>query len=272
MTDARSSHAARFRSLHHAPHRPLLLANAWDVASARLIAATGAAAIATTSAGLAWAHGVGDGEGLTRDQVVGAVSRIAASVDLPVTVDIEGGYGADADAVEQTVFAVVAAGAVGVNIEDGARSVDETVARIRAARRGAERAGVPVFINARTDVFLTDAVPGERRLDEAVARAGHYLAAGADGVFIPGVADAAIIGSLVEAIAGPVNVMAGPGSPAVAELAALGVARISLGSAVAQAAYAVARRAAHELMTAGTYSALAGGVDYGELNELSVPR
>ena len=272
MTESRSSHAARFRSLHHAPHRPLLLANAWDVASARLVAAGGAAAIATTSAGLAWAYGVADGEGLTRDQVVDAVSRIAASVDLPVTADIEGGYGSDADGVEQTAFAVVEAGAVGVNIEDADRSVDDAVARIRAARRGADRAGVAAFVNARTDVFLAGAVAAGARLDATVERANRFLAAGADGVFVPGVADAATIQALVAGIDGPVNVMAGPGSPTVAELAELGVARVSLGSAVAQAAYAVARRAAHELMTAGTYGALVDGVDYGELNALSTPR
>ncbi|WIB41845.1 isocitrate lyase/phosphoenolpyruvate mutase family protein [Curtobacterium sp. MCLR17_058] len=263
-----STRAATFHGLHDHRSRPLVLVNVWDAVSARLVEDAGATAIATTSAGVAWSLGRPDGNTLTRAEAMDAVARIAASVSVPVTVDIESGYADDADGVARTVDAVLEAGAVGINIEDGRLHPDALADRIGAARRAADRAGVPLFVNARTDVHLAGLVDPERLLAETLERARRYRGAGADGVFVPGVRDVETIRALVESIDGPVNVMAGPGSPTVAELARLGVARISLGSAVAQAAYAVVRQATAELRTTGTYDSLAGGVDYADLNAL----
>ena len=263
-----STRAATFHGLHDHPSRPLVLVNVWDAVSARLVEDAGATAIATTSAGVAWSLGRPDGNTLTRAEAMDAVARIAASVSVPVTVDIESGYADDADGVARTVDAVLEAGAVGINIEDGRLHPDALADRIGAARRAADRAGVPLFVNARTDVHLAGLVDPERLLAETLERARRYRGAGADGVFVPGVRDVETIRALVESIDGPVNVMAGPGSPTVAELARLGVARISLGSAVAQAAYAVVRQATAELRTTGTYDSLAAGVDDADLNAL----
>lgn len=262
--------ALHFRSLH-VPGEPLVLVNAWDAASARIIAAAGARAVATTSAGVAWSLGAPDGDALGREVAVDLVRRVATAVPLPVTADIESGYGDTADEVASTIAAVLAAGAVGVNIEDAChrgetplRPVDEQCARLAAVRTAADGAGIPLYVNARVDTFLR----GAGGVRETVARAEAYLAAGADGVFVPGTVDPAMVAALVAAIPAPLNILAGPGAPAVAELAKLGVARVSLGSAVAEAAYAVARRAAEEAFSAGTYGALAGALDYGTLNEL----
>jgi 2-methylisocitrate lyase-like PEP mutase family enzyme len=258
----------RFRSLHDGTS-VLALPNAWDVASARLVEDAGAAAVATTSAGVAWSLGAPDGDRLGRDRAVDLVVRIVAAVDIPVSADIEGGFADDPGGVAQTVCAVRAAGAAGVNIEDadhrGAGAllpVAEQVERLAAAR---EAAGDAVFINARIDTYLRG-LPDP--LTETLARAVEYLAAGADGIFVPGVTDPDTVGALVRGIAAPLNVLAGPGAPSVPELAKLGVARVSLGSSVAQAAYAVASRAARELLTEGTYASLAGALDYGALNAL----
>lgn len=263
-----SNRAQLFRSLHGGGGI-LALPNAWDVASARLAEDAGAAAIATTSAGVAWSLGAPDGNRLGRDRAVDLVARIVAAVDVPVSADIEGGYADDADGVAGTIRAVLAAGAVGVNLEDASHRdpgpllpVAEQAERISAARAAA---GDGLFLNARIDTFLAgvpDALP------ETLQRAAAYLAAGADGIFVPGATDPGVIAALVEGVDAPLNVMAGPGAPPVAELAKLGVARVSLGSAVAQAAYAVARRAARELLADGTYSALEDALDYGELNAL----
>lgn len=264
----RNTKANAFRSLHFNSAQPLVLANAWDVASARLVESAGAAAIATTSAGVAWSLGHADGNALGREEAAAALARITAAVSVPVTADIEAGYADDADGVERTVDAVLNAGAVGINLEDGALRPFELADRIGAARRAADRAGVPMFINARTDVYLAGLVAPGQLLSETLDRANCYLEAGADGVFVPGVIDVETTRALAKAIDGPLNMMAGPGSPNIAQLAELGVARVSLGSGVAQAAYETARRAATELLTTGTYDSLASSLDYGELNSL----
>jgi len=241
----------------HVPGRPLLLANAWDAASAAVGAAAGAPAVATTSAGLAWSLGAADGDRIDRDLALAAVARIAAAVDVPVTADVERGFGADAAGVADTVRGVLSAGAVGVNLEDsvggGLRPVAEAAERVAAARAAADEAGVPLYVNARTDVFLRGVGEPDERVDLTLERAAAYLEAGASGVFVPGLADLATIAALTKAIAAPVNVLAGFGSPPVAELAAAGVARVSLGASVAAAAYRLAARATAELLTAGTY-------------------
>ncbi|PAZ11191.1 3-methyl-2-oxobutanoate hydroxymethyltransferase [Streptomyces sp. SA15] len=263
--------ALAFRFLH-APGSPLVLPNAWDTASARLVQDAGAAAVATTSAGLAWALGAADGDRLEGDRALDAVARIAAAVHVPVSADIESGYAKDPAGVADTVRAVLAAGAVGVNIEDALyeageaplRPIAEQAERIAAAREAADSQGVPLFVNARIDTLLR----GTGGVDLTLERAAAFLAAGADGIFVPGAVDPGTVKLLVDGVDGPLNVMAAPGAPPVAELAALGVARVSVGSGIAQAAHALVRRAARELLGAGTYESLAGALDYGELNAL----
>ncbi|MCX4997054.1 isocitrate lyase/phosphoenolpyruvate mutase family protein [Streptomyces longwoodensis] len=262
--------AVAFRALH-VPGRPLVLPNAWDTASARLVEDAGAAAVATTSAGLAWALGAADGDRLGREAALRAVADVVAAVRVPVTADVESGYATDPAGVADTVRAVLAAGAVGINIEDALhegdaplRPVAEQAERIAAARAAADAQGVPLFVNARIDTFLR----GAGGVDLTLERAAAFVAAGADGVFVPGAVDPGTVRLLVEGVRAPLNVMAGPGAPPVAELAGLGVARVSVGSGIAQAAHALVRRAARELLDAGTYGSLAGGLDYGELNTL----
>lgn len=266
MTTARQDKVLLFRSLHDTA-APLALANAWDVASARVVEAAGAAAIATTSAGVAWSLGLPDGDALGRDEALAVVARIARAVAVPVTADIEGGYGDDAAGVAQTVAAVAEAGAAGVNIEDGARPPAELAARLAAARKAADEAG-GLFLNARIDTYLFGLGDPETRLAETLSRARRYVEAGADGVFVPGTADPAVIAALAEALPVPLNVMAGPGTPSVPDLAALGVARVSLGSSVAQAAYATARRTTEHLLTTGTYAPVDDAIPFPELNSL----
>jgi len=255
-----NENAALFRSLH-VPGTPLVLANAWDVASARIAEEAGSRAVATTSAGVAWSLGAPDGDVIDRESAVAAVRRVVTAVRVPVTADIESGFGDTPAEVAETVRAVVAAGAVGVNIEDSLRDVGEQCERYAAARSAA---GDGLYLNARIDTYLRG--PGD--FADTVARAEAYLAAGADGIFVPGVVDPETVAALAAKIQAPLNVLAGPGAPSVPELARLGVARVSLGSGVAQAAYAVVRKATREALTAGTYGSTAGALDFGELNSL----
>ena len=266
--------ATAFAALHRGP-TPLVLANAWDVASARVVEASGAPAIATTSAGVAWGLGYPDGDAVDVDRAIDLIARIAAAVDVPVTADIESGYAADAAGVGRTVARVLEAGAVGINVEDARtdghsplRAISEQAERLAAARSAAEAQGVELYINARTDVYLRAVGEPAERLPATLERAAAYLEAGASGIFVPGVTEPATVGELVRGIAAPVNVLVGPGAPPVGQLAQLGVARISTGSSLAAAAYAVAQRAARELAGPGTYEALAGELGYGELNAL----
>jgi 2-methylisocitrate lyase-like PEP mutase family enzyme len=266
--------ATAFAGLHRTG-TPLILANAWDVASAHIVAATGAPAVATTSAGVAWSLGYPDGDAVDVDSAIDVIARIAEAVDVPVTADIESGYAPDAAGVGRTIARVLEAGAVGVNLEDAApggdsplRPAAEQAERLAAARAAAQAAGVELYINARTDVYLRSVGEPAGRLPATLERAAAYLEAGASGIFVPGITDPATVGELVRGIAAPVNVLVGPGAPPVKQLADLGVARISTGSSLAAAAYAVAQRAAHELAATGTYEALAGELNYGTLNAL----
>ena len=262
--------ARAFHALHEGS--VLTLANAWDVASARIVEEAGAKAVATTSAGVAWSLGAADGNKLGRDLAIDLISRIASAISVPLTADIESGFADDAPGVAETIRLVIDAGAVGVNLEDGAGpgllAVEDHAQRIAAAREAADAAGVALFINARTDVYLRGIGDPEGRLDHVVERAGAYVAAGADGIFVPGVVDAETIKALVAEIDAPLNVMAGVGAPPVPELASLGVARVSVGPSLTEAAYALTRRNAIELLTTGTYDSLAGGLTYAELNSL----
>jgi len=239
-----------FRARHQSGE-PLVLPNAWDAASARLVERAGAEFVATTSAGVAWSLGVPDGDRLDPDDAVAAVRRIVRAVDVPVTADIEGGYGD----VENTVRKVLGAGVVGVNIEDGARARPERIASARAVDDD-------LFINARIDTFLF----GGGDIAETVLRARQYLDAGADGIFVPGVVDLDAIAELVGEVPAPLNVMVGPGAPSVAELAKVGVRRVSLGASIPMAAYSLVIDAAAEILGFGTYDRVRGGLTHGDLN------
>jgi 2-methylisocitrate lyase-like PEP mutase family enzyme len=260
-----------FRSLHTATG-VLVLPNVWDVASARLVERAGAAAVATTSAGVAWSLGSADGDRLDRDRALDVVARIVAAVDVPVTADIEGGYASDPAGVADTIRRVLATGAAGVNLEDadhtGNAPLLPTAAQVDRIATARQAAGADLFLNARIDTYLRAVGDADSRLRDTLARATAYVEAGADGIFVPGVTDPATISALAAGVAAPLNVMAGPGAPDIATLAAAGAARISVGSAIAQAAYALVRRSAVELLDTGTYTALADALEYGELNTL----
>lgn len=265
--------AEKLRALHAAGL--LILPNAWDAGSAAVIALAGAQAIATTSGGIAWSLGHRDGQRLTRAEMAERIREIVAAVTIPVTADIEGGYGPGPEDVALTVEAVIAAGAVGVNIEDsrapGGPLFDpsEQAARIHAARAASASAELPgLFINARTDVFLYRVGVSEARLGDVLARSSAYAKAGADSLFVPGLTDLQVITELAESSPLPLNVMAGSCAPLVAELAAAGVRRVSIGTAIAQAAYTLANRAATELFTTGSYAELEAALDFGTINSL----
>ncbi len=244
---SQADRAARFRGLH-AKGELLVLPNAWDVGSARLFESCGARAIATTSAGLAWSLGYADGNHVPPRVLAAAAREIARVTSVPLSVDAEAGLSKDAAAVGEAIRMLVDAGAVGVNLEDGLDSPDSLCAKIAAAKRAGESAGVALFVNARTDVFLKGLVPKERAREETIARGLAYRAAGADGFFTPGLANAETIRAIAEAVDLPLNLMLVPGLPTHAELRALGVRRVSAGAAIATNAYSLARREARALL------------------------
>jgi 2-methylisocitrate lyase-like PEP mutase family enzyme len=268
--------AQAFRQMHDRA-AILLLPNAWDAGSARLFARRRFAAIATTSAGVAWSLGYADGEQAPLAEVLAAIARITRVVELPVTADIETGYGEAPADVAATVRAVIAAGAVGINLEDGRpghgplRPVDEAAARIRAAREAADAAGVPIVINARVDNWMQHgaANPAER-LADAVQRAQAYLTAGADGIYPIGLDDRATLAALARAIDAPINVAAGPGMPDLAELARLGVARVSTATRFATLAMAAVDHAAAAMLESGRFDSLASAFTYADAQQLFV--
>jgi 2-methylisocitrate lyase-like PEP mutase family enzyme len=260
--------ADTFHDLHRGPD-VLLLANCWDAGSARLLESLGAKAVATTSAGLAWAQGYPDGDALPVEKLVAVVESIARVIRVPLSVDLEGGYSDEPAEVENAVARVAAAGAVGINLEDGATPVDAFVAKIEAARRGAERAGVRLFINARTDVYLRGLVPEAEAVKETLARAKRFRDAGADGFFVPKVVAADEVRAIAAGAGMPLNVLAWPGLAPAAELAKLGVRRLSAGSSIAQGALGRARDMTRAFLADGNSAAMFdGAVLYGELNAL----
>ena len=271
-----SQKAQHFRALHAGP-QILVLPNAWDVISARLIEDGGFPAIATSSAGVAWSLGYADGERISRGEMLAVVRRIAVSVRIPVTADVEAGYGPTPEAAAETARGVIAAGAIGLNLEDGTNEgslmdLAMQVERIRAVRQAGAAARVPLVVNARTDAFEVKQWTPAERFAAAVRRANAYHAAGADCLFVPHVNDAATIGQLAREIGGPLNVIAGPPAPPLGELDRLGVRRASLGPRVVQATLGLIRRIAVELRDRGTYTTMADLViPFGEIQKLVAP-
>lgn len=266
--------AELFRNKHRGP-RLLLLPNAWDAMSARVFVAAGFDAIATTSGGVAWSLGYADGEQTPWAEVVAATARIARVARVPVTADIEAGYGDTPDAVMRSVAEIIAAGAVGVNLEDGTlhgpvpiRSPQDAADRIRAAREAAKAAGVPIVINGRTDLYLRNIGDEAARFDETVERGRAYLAAGADCVYPIGLRDPATIGRLVKALGAPININVRAGSPSVAELEALGVARASTASQMALMAMSMTRQITDALRATGRFDTLAPAMSQADAQRL----
>ncbi|QBD79348.1 isocitrate lyase/phosphoenolpyruvate mutase family protein [Ktedonosporobacter rubrisoli] len=240
----------------------LLLPNAWDCASAKLFEAAGFSAIGTTSAGIAFAQGYRDGEQIPRKEMLAVIARIAAAVQIPVSADIEAGYGPAPADVAETIHEVIKAGAVGVNLEDSIGmsslySIPQQTERIKAARAEGQRAGLPLVINARTDTYLFSIGEEATRLQDTLERGKAYLEAGADSVFVPGVGDPALIEELVRGIPGPLNVMVGPGMLSAPKLFKLGVKRVSVGGAAMMATMGLIWDIACELYVQGTYEQMA---------------
>lgn len=266
--------AERFRELHRGSGA-LILVNVWDVASARMIEEAGFPAAATTSAGIAAVLGYPDGEHISRREMLEMVRRIARAVRLPVSADLEAGYGTAPKELAETARELLTTGAIGMNLEDSTRDprrplveISLQVEKLRAIREVADAAGVPLVINARTDVYLAATGEPATRLAEAVRRANAYREAGADCLFVPGVRDAATIAALAREIHGPLNILAGPGTPSVPELERLGVKRVSLGSTPYRACLTLFQKLAREARESGTYTGMAGSLSHEVVNRL----
>jgi 2-methylisocitrate lyase-like PEP mutase family enzyme len=274
MSELRRQKANAFREMHHAG-KTLVLANVWDVASARVIEEAGFPAIATSSAAVAFSLGYPDGQKISREEMLARVARIARSVKVPVTADVEAGYGDRPEDAAETARDVIEAGAVGLNLEDGTDDPQHPLVdlnlqleKIRAIRQAALESSVLLVLNARTDVYLAQVGAPELRYGETVRRLLAYRDAGADCVFAPGLRDSETISHLVRDVQCPVNILAGPGYPPIPELQKLGVARVSLGSSPMRATLGMLQRMAEELKTSGTYTALEGAPAHADLNRL----
>ena len=265
--------AEQFRKLHHGPEM-LVLANAWDVVSARILEECGHPAIATSSAAVAFSRGYPDGQRIPRDEMLDVVARIARAVRVPVTADMEAGYGTSVKDMIETTKAVVAAGAIGMNLEDVTGDDESSLVdtalqaeKIRAIRETAKSLGVPFVLNARTDIYLMPIGEEATRLERTVERLRAYRDAGADCLFAPGVYERETIVKLVEAVAAPLNILMTPQCPSLAELEKMGVARVSAGSAVMRAALRVVRQIGKEMLESRSCETLfAGAIPYADLN------
>lgn len=272
MDKERQSEATKsFLARHQAPP-VLLLPNVWDAMSARIFAAAGFDSLATTSAGVAWALGYPDGEIAPWAEVVGATARIVRAAGVPVTADIERGYGDSPEIVGKHVADIIRTGVVGINLEDGLngsiRSVDDATARLQAARKGALDEGVPIVINARCDVFHLRHGEESTRFDAAVARCRAYLAAGADCVYPFGLRDHGLIAAFTKAVGAPVNITGRPGMPDAAELERIGVARITIASASTLMTMGAIRKLAADLRSTGGFDALSGPFHHPDAQKL----
>lgn len=253
-----------FRSLHEAGL--LLLANAWDPGSARLIESLGAKAVATSSAGMAWAAGYADGNRLPVDLVVSISQRIAGIIRVPVSVDIEGGYSDDPAAVATLALRLAEVGVAGINIEDGTAPPDLLARKIEAIKAALHRAGLDLFVNARTDVYLAALVDGPDRVKEVGQRGRRYAAAGANGLFVPAVTVLAEIAEIARDSRLPLNVLAREALPGPAQLEAAGVRRLSAGSGVVAGVWGQAQALARQFLANGQLGANA--MPYGEVQKL----
>jgi len=275
MTNAEK--AQRLLELHH-QETPLVLVNAWDAASACIVEQAGFPAIATSSASAANALGFPDGQKLPWPEMLSAIKRIASAVRVPVTADIEAGFSAGPEQLGAAIDDVIAAGAVGVNLEDALPghgdqgplySLADQLARIQATRKAGEKRGVNVVINARTDAYWQKGQKPDEALRSTLERGKAYLKAGADCIFVPGLRDPGHIRTIVQEFKAPINVLATAGCPSIPELQKLGVKRISMGSGPMRAAMGLLRRIAREAQSSGTYNALLdGAVPYPEMNAL----
>ncbi|HEX4643489.1 MAG TPA: isocitrate lyase/phosphoenolpyruvate mutase family protein [Candidatus Acidoferrales bacterium] len=275
MKRTQSELARTFLELHRGPDI-LLLPNAWDAASARIFEEAGFPAIGTTSAGVAFSLGHPDGQRISRDEMLGVVRRIAEAVDIPVTADVEAGFGNTPEEVADTARAVIAAGAVGMNLEDGAEDKPEFLVDvnrqkeiIQAVLEAGVAARVPFVLNARTDILLYGIGPAETRVARAIERLNAYREAGAPSLFAPGVKDRETIAQLARGVHGPLNILATVGTPPLAELRQLGVARVSLGSGPMRATLGFLGRMARQLSDEGIFTPMTDGTPpYAEVNQL----
>ena len=276
--DRQKQLADAFRRAHRGPL--LLLPNAWDAMSARQFEAAGFGAVATTSGGLAWALGYADGEKAPWREVVAAHERIVRAVRVPVTADIEAGYGDTPDQVGASIGEILRTGVVGFNLEDGTsrpdvpvRPIEDAVARIRAAREAANAASVPAVINARVDLYIKNVGDPASRFDETVLRGKAYLAAGADCIYPFGLADLGAIARLVKALDNaPINIVARAGTPPAAELERIGVSRISIASSATLAVMSLIKRIGEGLRATGTFDVLEHSMNRPEAQKLFDPR
>lgn len=267
--------ARDFLELHNR-QKILVLPNAWDVASARVFEEAGFPAIATTSAGIANALGYADGQQISRGEMLTVVHRIAEAVAVPVTADMEAGYGATPEEVADTAREVISAGAVGMNIEDGVEGRPDTITDLsrqkeilKAVIEASAQMRVPLVLNARTDIFLHNIGPGETRLSRTLERLNAYHDSGAQCLFSPGVKDEQTIAQLVRGLNGPLNILATVGTPTVGVLGQLGVARVSLGSGPMRATLGLLTRMAHQLRQEGSFELMTqGAVPYADANRL----
>ena len=262
------SYSSVFRELHNGPG-PLRLPNVWDAGSARIFEDLGAKAIATTSAGVAWALGYPDGNALPIGLLAGLTRNITRVIHIPLSVDVEEGYSEDPNTVAKNVLAIAEAGAVGINIEDGLGDPDVLVTKIKEIKEEMTKAGIDLFINARTDVYLQGLAAVEKSMDETVRRALLYKKAGADGIFIPGLTDPHVVHTIVKEVSMPVNLMAWPGLLPAAELGKIGVKRLSAGSGISQVLWQHAAQLAGDFLATGDSTPMSEGfMPYAKLQTL----
>ncbi|KRE92474.1 PEP phosphonomutase [Frateuria sp. Soil773] len=259
-----------FRRLHEGPS-PLRLPNAWDAGSARLFESMGASAIATTSAGVAWAQGYPDGGRLPAEVALQVAASMARVLTAPLSIDMENGYSDDPAAVAGMARRLIDLGVAGINIEDGTNAPALLAAKIEAIKNAAAKSGSNLFVNARTDVYLAGLVDGPKRVGETLARGAVYREAGADGLFVPGVVAPEDIAAIVEGAGLPINVLAWPGLAPADALGKLGVRRLSAGSGISQMLWGQAEELAKDFIQAGRSESMAeGAMSYARIQALFV--
>ena len=267
--------AEQFRKLHHGP-RLLFLPNAWDVVSARILEECGHPAIATSSAAVAFSLGYPDGQHISRDEMLEVAGRIARAVEIPVTADLEAGYGTTVKDMVEAVKAAIAAGVIGMNLEDITGDDESSfvdlplqVEKIRAICETAKSLGVSFVLNARTDIYLMPIGPESTRFERTVERLRAYRDAGATCLFAPGLYDRETIAKLVKAVEAPINILANPACPPMAELENIGVARVTAGSGIMRAALGLVRRIGKDMLESRSCEMMfAGAIPHAELNRL----